>query len=203
MSLNQRYLRYLQTYPLLTKSTTAGVLAALNEVIASAVSGDFKTTRIGSKNIRHVFSSKILSMVFYGALVVTPISHTLYKILNKVFSGKLSPSMKLAQLATSLCTISPVLSAAYVSWLSLINGYSKSGLSLAALAKTVQAGLRSNFLPVYKTSILTLVVAMTVAQNFLPPQLWVVFFSVVYFVVGTVQNTRFKLKQKQLTGSRD
>lgn len=202
MSLNKKYLDSLQKYPLLTKSATAAVLAALNEMIASGVSGDIKKTRIqlfgNTREIRHVLSPKIVSMVVYGALIVTPISHTLYKILNRIFLGKLSPLMKLAQLATSLCTISPILSAVYVSWLSIINGYTgTSKVSPKCLAQMVKTGLKNNFFAVYKTSLLTLVVAMTIAQNFLPPQLWVVFFSLVYFVVGTVQNTRFKLKQKR------
>lgn len=68
MSLNQQYLVYLAKYPLLTKLATTGVLAALNEMIASAISGDVKKTEVnllGTKiKINHVLSPRILQMVF-------------------------------------------------------------------------------------------------------------------------------------------
>lgn len=204
MSLNQQYLLYLAKYPLLTKLATLGVLAALNEMIALGVSGDVKKTEfdfLGAKlKIRHVLSPRILQMVFYGACVATPISHNLYGVLNKFFKGKLSPRMKLVQLITSLCTVTPCLSAAYVAWLSFLNGYKSQGAGfgeIKRLVKVVAMGLRKNFPGVYKTSLGTTLVAMTVAQNFLPPELWVVFFSVVYFVVGTIQNTRIKIRTKK------
>lgn len=205
MSLNQQYLRYLAKYPLLTKLATTGVLAALNELIASAISGDVKKTEIsilGAKvKVKHVLSARILQMVFYGACIATPISHNMYGVLNKFFKGKLSPKMKLVQLITSLCTVTPCLSAVYVAWLSFLNGYKSQGAGFGQELKrfflVISTGLKRSFLPIYKTSLGTTVVAMTIAQNFLPPELWVVFFSCVYFVVGTIQNTRFKLRAKR------
>ncbi|EEQ36766.1 putative peroxisomal membrane protein [Clavispora lusitaniae] len=205
MSLNKKYLYYLSEYPLLTKSATAGTFAALNEILASVIARDFRKTTIqicGEKReVRHVLSPKILSMVVYGSMIATPISHQLYKILNRVFRGKLSAPMKVLQVLASLCTISPILSAAYVSWLSLINGYRPESRNLRQellrMAHVVRSGLKKGFWAIYKSSAQTSVVAITVAQNFLPPTLWVSFFTLVYFVVGTVQNTRFKLKQRE------
>lgn len=205
MSLNQQYLVYLAKYPLLTKLATLGVFAALNEMIALGVSGDVKKTEfnlLGAKlRIRHVLSPRILQMVFYGACIATPISHNLYSVLNKFFTGKLTPRMKLLQLLTSLCTVTPCLSAVYVAWLSFLNGYKSQGAGLFGeiqrLFRVLASGVKNNFPTVYKTSLGTTVVAMTVAQNFLPPELWVVFFSLVYFVVGTIQNTRIKMRARR------
>lgn len=204
MSLNKQYLFYLSKYPLLTKLATSGVLAALNEMIASGISGDTRKTELnvlGSKvKVRHVLSPRILQMVFYGACIATPISHNLYGVLNKFFQGKLTPKMKLLQLLTSLCTVTPCLSAVYVAWLLFLNGYKSSGAGfgeIKRLLNVLYVGVKRNFPTVYRTSLGTTIVAMTVAQNFLPPELWVVFFSLVYFVVGTIQNTRFKLKAKR------
>jgi hypothetical protein len=44
-------------------------------------------------------------------------------------------------------------------------------------------------------------VSLVIAQKYIDPQLWVVFFSVVSFCVGTYQNT--KLKRKQLAMKKD
>lgn len=109
--------------------------------------------------------------------------------------------MKLVQLVASLCTVTPCLSAVYVSWLLFLNGYKASGGSFGQELKrfftVIGRGLKLNFFTIYRTSLGTTLVAMSIAQNFLPPELWVVFFSCVYFVVGTIQNTRFKLRAKR------
>lgn len=211
MSLNQQYLVYLAKYPLLTKLVTAGFFNCLNEIVATAISGDFKETTVhlfGQKiTIKHVFSPKILQMMFYGLCIATPISHNLFGILNKVFAGQLSPLMKLAQIAASLLTVTPVLSAVYVLWLSLINGYKRQSCDpkkeLSSAGRVVKFGLKNNFWNLYKTSATTTAISVAVAQKYLPPQLWVIFFTVVYFVVGTTQNTRFKLKARKLREKQD
>lgn len=204
MSLNAQYLSYLAQYPLLTKSITAGVFAALNELIASGIAGDFQTTKINlfgcKKTIKHVLSPKVLLMVVYGAFLATPISHKLYGVLNKVFAGKLSPGMKLLQILASLCTVTPTLSAIYVAWLSVINGYRPQSCEIKKEAcraiQVMKYGLKKNYGLVLRTSAVTTAIAVTFAQKFLAPELWVVFFSFVAFVVGTVQNTRLKLRLK-------
>lgn len=205
MSVKNKYVHYLTEYPLLTKCATSAVLAALNEAIASAVAGDYQSaqmTILGQKRlVRHVLSPKILLMVLYGSLVATPISHLLYQVLNRVFKGNLSAVMKLVQIGTSLLTISPALAAAYVAFLSLINGYKCQSQGAVAelkrMAQAVRIGLKKSFWAVYKTSAQTSVVLIAVAQKFIAPQLWTPFFSLVYFVIGTFQNTRFKLKQRE------
>lgn len=202
MSLNSKYLAALAKYPLLTKSVTAAVLAALNELLASAIAGDIKTTKLQirsrSFNIRHVISTKTAQMVVYGALIATPISHVLYKILYWLFRGKTTARSKALQTAVAITTISPLLSAIYVSWLLLINSNLLDSRDVKSRLLKVEAairrGLKSSFWAVYRTSAVTSVVAITAAQNFVPQDLWVSFFSLVYFIVGSVQNTRFKLR---------
>ena len=66
-SLNAQYLTYLAKYPLLTKSVTAGVLAALNETIASFIAGDAKGNRLG-----RIFIKKVLFLVFFGGCLFPP-----------------------------------------------------------------------------------------------------------------------------------
>ncbi|CAH2353380.1 hypothetical protein CLIB1423_10S03686 [[Candida] railenensis] len=212
MSLNAQYLNYLAKYPLLTKSVTAAVLSGLNETLASVLAKDIKTAKIKGITVKHVLSPKILTMMIYGAFIITPTSHYLYGILNTIFKGpKLSVKMKIAQIATSLCTITPILSGIFTSWISLINNYSfpsvphKGGIQnyhradykqeLLNMKTAVCAGLKKNYLVVLKSSVVTSLVTLSVAQNFIKPELWVVFFNVVYFVLGTVQNTKIKLSQ--------
>lgn len=205
MSLNQKYLLLLAQYPLLTKSVTAGVLAAVNELVASAISGQYTKTTVtfrGKKyTVPHVFTTKTLLMVVYGSLIATPISHVLYQALNRVFGANLTPAMRVLQIATSLCTISPTLSGVFASWLSIINGYrctsNDVGKEMAKIRQLVKEGLRRSFWGIYRSAAVTSLFSLIIAQKFLPPQLWVLFFTIVFFVLGTIQNTRFKLSQKK------
>lgn len=204
MSVNERYLAALSKNPLLTKMVTSGVLSSLNEIIASISSRELQKKKIKvfgrEQALSHPFSSKIGLMVIYGALLSTPVAHYYYGFLNKVFGGKQSPRTKLLQLAVTLCTLSPFLSGVYVSWLSIINSYNFSSrgirLELCLLLAVVKAGLRNNFWLVYRMSAVTSLIALTLAQNFVPPELWVVFTNFVYFIVGTVQNTKIKIRQR-------
>lgn len=203
--LNVIYLRYLTKYPLLTKSLTAGLLNGLNETIASLVSKDYKSFKL-------TLNSKIVTMVIYGSLILTPVSHNLYGILNKIYLGKnLSTVMKICQILTSLTTITPTISAIFTSWLSIINNYElpkrmeiNSEHDLFRTIKTetskiksiVQTGLYNDYFKILKSSLVTSCISLAVAQNFVAPELWVVFFNLIYFVLGTIQNTKLK-KQHQ------
>lgn len=210
LSLNAQYLFYLTKYPLLTKSVTAGTLSGLNELIASVLAKDYKHFTIGNYKVKHVISPKILVMIIYGALILTPISHQLYFILNKIYRGpNLSPIMKVAQILTSLSVITPTLSAVFVSWLSLINNYDlpTKGFNIFYEIKKIGAivknGLSKSYLPLLKSSLMTSTCTLIIAQKFIQPELWVVFFNVVYFVLGTMQNTKVKKQQKELLRKKD
>lgn len=210
LKVNKQYLAYLSKYPLVTKSITAGVLAGLNETLASLVAGDIKKVQVGRFQIRHVLSPKIVTMVVYGSLILTPVSHKLYGILNRVFGGpNISKKMKIAQIASSLCFITPTLSAIFATWISLLNGYTPSFSSTTASAElakiklVVVRALKTTYPPILRSSLVTSLCCMVVAQNFIEPELWVVFFNFVYFVLGTVQNTRVKLASKKARDAKE
>lgn len=199
--LNDEYLKYLSRYPLLTKSITAGILAALNESIASLVTKDIKTQKITVRNrtiqLKHVFSPKILTMILYGSLIVTPISHVMYGFINKIFKGpNLSKTKKIGQILTSLSTVTPALGAIYVSWLSIINNYETWSQDIKKIPLVVKQGLKQSYFTILKTSVMTSLVSLTIAQNFIDPELWVVFFNFVYFIIGTFQNIKVKKAQQ-------
>ncbi|RCK54580.1 Peroxisomal membrane protein 2 [Candida viswanathii] len=202
--LNAQYIAYIIKYPLLTKSITAGVFSGLNETVSSVLTNEYKETTVAGLKIKHVFSEKLLTMVIYGSCIATPISHFMYQIINtKLFKGPLTSKGKILRILTSLSTVTPTLSACFVSWISLINNYKlpKEGFNVAAELKrivgTVRAGLKKGYLPVLKSSLVVSSCALVVAQKFVPPELWVVFFNLVYFFLGTYQNTKLKRLQKQ------
>lgn len=209
-SLNARYLFYLVKYPLFTKSITAGVLSGLNEIIASVLAKDYKYTRIANHRIKHVISPKIITMIIYGSLILTPISHQLYAILNKIYKGpNLSPIMKVAQILTSLSVITPTLAAVFVSWLSFINNYRLPTKDfnivqeIKKIGAIIKNGLKKSYLPILKSSLVTSTCTLIIAQKFIQPELWVVFFNLVFFVLGTMQNTKVKKQQQQLLKKKD
>lgn len=203
-NLNAQYIAYIIKYPLLTKSVTAGVFSGLNETVSSVLTNEFKETNIAGIKIKHVFSEKLLTMIIYGSCIATPISHFMYQIINtKLFKGPLSSKGKILQILTSLFTVTPTLSACFVSWIALINNYKfpKDQFNIAAELKRIIAiikgGLKKGYLPVLKSSLVVSSCALVVAQKFVPPELWVVFFNLVYFFLGTYQNTKLKRLQKQ------
>lgn len=194
MHLNQLYLSYLAAYPLATKSATAAVLATLNESIATSIT-DLTRKQKRPQFLEPKVLKKILQMLIYASLFVTPVSHAYYNQLARLFKGKLNWKYKVLQILTSLVTISPFLSAAYVSWISAMNAETNASSRLSIVKSAVVKGLRNNFWLVYRTSAITSTVAIAAAQVLIPTELWVVFFNVVYFVLGTYQNTKMKLRQ--------
>lgn len=200
-ALNAQYLAYLMQYPLLTKSITSGIFSGLNETVSSIITNEYKETKVLGIKVKHVFSEKLLKMIIYGALIATPISHNMYAVINKIYKPPLSKRQKILQLLTSLLTVTPTISACFVSWISIINNYKRSSCNpvteLKKILFIVKAGLKKGYLPVLKSSLTTSFFALLVAQNFVRPELWVVFFNLVYFVLGTYQNTKLKKLQKQ------
>ncbi|CCG23588.1 hypothetical protein CORT_0D07550 [Candida orthopsilosis Co 90-125] len=200
-ALNAQYLAYLMQYPLLTKSITSGIFSGLNETVSSIITNEYKETKVLGIKVKHVFSEKLLKMIIYGALIATPISHNMYAVINKIYKPPLTKRQKILQLLTSLSTVTPTISACFVSWISIINNYKRTScnpvIELKKILFIVKAGLKKGYLPVLKSSLSTSFFALLVAQNFIRPELWVVFFNLVYFVLGTYQNTKLKKLQKQ------
>ncbi|KAI3402591.2 hypothetical protein KGF56_004683 [Candida oxycetoniae] len=201
-ALNAQYLYYLLKYPLLTKSITSGILNGLNEIVSSVLTNEYQETSIFGMKVKHIFSSKLLKMIIYGSLISTPISHNMYSVINKNFKAPLTPKQKVLQLLTSLLTVTPTLSVCFVSWISLINNYAPTkGTNICGELKrivyTIKMGLKKGLPPVLRSSLVTSFLALIAAQKFVHPDLWVVFFSLIYFVLGTFQNTKLKRLQKQ------
>ncbi|KAK6198096.1 uncharacterized protein RJT21DRAFT_54401 [Scheffersomyces amazonensis] len=205
-ALNAQYLDHLGKNPLLTKSITAGIYAALNEIISSIISDDLQETAIcGKYKVKHFFTPKLLSMIFYGSLISTPISHNIYEVINKkIFVGKLTTAQQVAKFFTSLLTVTPLLAGVYGSWLSIINNYKfpeswKSTSIPKELAKIfyiVKLGLKKVYPVLLKSSLITSFFSLIIAQKYIPPELWVVFLNTVFFILGTYQNTKLKKQQK-------
>lgn len=198
---NKQYLGYLNKYPLLTKSLTSAVFCGLNETVATFLAGESQSSKVLGVSIPHAVLSKLFTMVFYGAFIITPLSHQMYGVLNRVFGNRLLPKMKIAQLITSLSTITPALVAVYTTWLSLINGYRPGagntlGQELGRAFEAVKIGMKRSYTQLLKLSVLTSLFTLSVAQNFIAPDLWVVWFTVVYFILGTFQNYKLKMRLK-------
>lgn len=199
LTLNRKYLKALAKQPLLTKSVTAGLLALLNELIASMLSKDYKVTRIKNREIRHFFSYKIIGMVVYGSLIITPLSDKLYGLSNRIFRrSRMSSFMKCAQILSSLVCIQPILSAVFTLWLSVVNNYHVSSphttLSgeLRKILAILRTGLTKNYFRILRSSMVTSFCTLVFANVYLAPETWITFFTIVYFVLGTIQNTKVK-----------
>ncbi|CAH6720719.1 hypothetical protein CLIB1444_04S06370 [[Candida] jaroonii] len=196
-TLNKTYLENLAKNPLITKSVTAGVANGLNEVLASIISKDYSGLK-GTDN-------KVIKMVIYGSLILTPLSHNMYAALNKVFGNKLSFKMKMLQILVSVTTITPFISAVFTCWLALINNYNIKSLvatedlkmELKKMLKVMKAGLLANYPRNVKSSVITNIGCLLVAQNYIQPELWVVFFTFVFFLLGTYQNTKQKIASQK------
>lgn len=197
--LNSQYLKALAKHPLFTKQVTSGVLAVLNEVIALTATGDIKLVKIGSVTFKHVVSVKLLVMALFGSMVTTPVTHTMYNVINhKIFPGKLSPKQRVLQLLCSLGTVTPVTAALFTAGIAIINQYKFKSVLLGEILRirTIAGkSLKQNYGRILKTSLVTSFVSIVLAQNFVPTELWVVFFSLIHFLVGTYQNIKLKRAQ--------
>lgn len=60
------------------------------------------------------------------------------------------------------------------------------------MKEVIIRGIRTNYAKFLRSSMVTNFSCLIVAQNFIPTELWVVFFNLVYFVLGTYQNIKVK-----------
>ncbi|KAH9486609.1 Peroxisomal membrane protein PMP22 [Psilocybe cubensis] len=192
-----KYLTELALHPLRTKSITTGTLCFLQEVLGSNLAGTpAKVSKDSSPLVRilakaHV-DAKAVKMAIYGFLVSAPLSHLLIGLLQRAFAGKTSAKAKIAQILASNLLISPIQTSAFLGSMALING----ATSLDEVVKTVKAG----FFSVIRISWVVSPLSMTIAQKFVPIDLWVPFFNAIQFVLGTYFNVR--VKQLKLAAAR-
>ncbi|KID92589.1 Mpv17/PMP22 family protein [Metarhizium guizhouense ARSEF 977] len=174
------YIKQLESNPLRTKMLTAGSLAGAQELIASWLAKD-------RNKHGHYFTSRVPKMAAYGALVSAPLGHFLIWLLQKVFRGRTSLKAKIMQIIFSNLVIAPIQNSVYLVAMALIAG--------ARTYHQVRATVKVGFWRVMRVSWITSPICLAFAQKFLPDQLWVPFFNLVSFVIGTYINTVTKKKR--------
>jgi len=184
-----KYLTQLSTHPLRTKALTTATLCFLQEVLGSKIAGAVPKVHRNASPLAHALASfcidaKAAKMAVYGFLVSAPLSHYLFGVLQKAFEGKTSSQDKIRQILASNLLISPIQVAVFLASTAIING----ATSLKDILKTVKVG----FLPAMRISWIVSPVSMTVAQKLVPVELWVPFFSLIQFTLGTYMNVRVK-----------
>jgi len=184
-----KYLTQLSHHPLRTKAITTAILCFLQEVLGSNLSGTpANVTKGASAMVRSLQSvhldAKAIKMAIYGFLVSAPMSHILVGLLQKAFAGKTSVRARVAQIIANNLLVSPIQASVYLGSMAVING----ATSIDEVVKTVKAG----FFSVVRVSWVVSPLSMTIAQNFIPVELWVPFFNAIQFVLGTYFNMRVK-----------
>ncbi|RDA86259.1 hypothetical protein CP532_5084 [Ophiocordyceps camponoti-leonardi (nom. inval.)] len=179
------YIKQLESNPLRTKMLTAGSLAGAQELIASWLAKD-------RNKHGHYFTSRVPKMAAYGAIVSAPLGHLLIWLLQNFFRGRTSLRAKIMQILVSNLIIAPIQNSIYLVAMALIAG--------ARTYHQVRATVKVGFWRVMRISWITSPICLAFAQKFLPDELWVPFFNLVSFVIGTYINT--VTKKKRLTALR-
>ncbi|SPO02902.1 related to membrane protein, peroxisomal [Cephalotrichum gorgonifer] len=174
------YMKELRENPVRTKMLTAGTLAGLQEVLASWLAKD------RNKN-GHYFTSRVPKMAAYGALISAPMGHFMIWLLQRTFRNRTSLKSKIMQIVASNLIIAPIQNSIYLVVMALIAG--------AKTIHQVKATVRVGFWRVMKVSWITSPICLAFAQKFLPDHLWVPFFNLVSFIIGTYINTVTKKKR--------
>lgn len=200
------YLAQLTANPLRTKALTTGILCFLQEVLASHFAG-VPAQRLPKDSplyyhalARARVDTKALKMGLYGLLVSAPLGHVLIGALQRAFAGRTGRAARLGQILSSNLFIAPIQTAVYLASMAVING----AKSVDEIVKTVKGGFFSVIRVMWVSSPLSIVFA----QTFLAPELWVPFFNLVGFTMGTYFNTRVKqirlaAEKKQKTDEQD
>lgn len=185
-----RYLRSLTTHPLRTKALTTATLCFLQEVLGSFLAGipPKKTAPDASASSKvlaqaHV-DAKAAKMALYGFLVSAPLGHVLIGLLQRAFRGRVGLGARVGQILASNLLVAPVQTAAFLASMAVING----AKSLEEVVQTVKTG----FFSVIRITWVVSPLSLTIAQGFIPVELWVPFFNAVQFVLGTFFNMHMK-----------
>jgi len=181
------YQARLASHPLQTKMVTSGVLSFLQEVLATRLArGSQKRTQDNSARTpsQPLVSSKAYKMAIYGAFISAPMGHFLVGILQKSFAGKTSKLARFGQVLASNVFVAPIQAFVFLVSMCVINGLRDP--------QTILQSVKARFFPVLKITWVTSPLAILVAQTFIPPELWVPWFNLVSFSVGTYLNTRLK-----------
>jgi hypothetical protein len=174
------YIKQIEEHPLRTKMLTAGTLAGLQELIASFLAKD-------RNKHGNYFTSRVPKMAAYGGLVSAPLGHFLIWVLQRTFRGSTSLRAKILQIIVSNLLIAPIQNTVYLVAMALIAG--------ARTYHQVRATVKVGFWKVMRVTWITSPLCLAFAQQFLPDSLWVPFFNLVSFIIGTYINTVTKKKR--------
>jgi len=187
-----QYVLQLATHPLRTKAATTGALLFIQEVLSSHLAGvrPSKPAKDASPMARSLtaahINAKALKMAAYGALISAPLSHYLSGALQRIFAGKTSRSAKAAYILCNNTFVAPIQTVVYLASIAIING----AKSFEDIKRTVKNGFMTMIRITWVASPLT----MEIARKYVPIELWVPFFSIVQFVIGTYFATKGKMR---------
>nr|POF21098.1 pxmp2/4 family protein 3 [Quercus suber] len=176
------YLKKLQEDPLRTKMITSGSLAGLQEFLASWIAKD-------RNKHGHYFTTRVPWMAAYGAFISAPLGHVMISLLQRLFAGRTSLRAKILQIIVSNLVVAPIQNGVYLTSMAVIAG--------ARTFHQIRATVRAGFWPVMKVSWITSPLALAFAQAFLPNEVWVPFFNMIAFIIGTYINAHTKKKRLQ------
>ncbi|KAL1748562.1 hypothetical protein HDZ31DRAFT_29343 [Schizophyllum fasciatum] len=185
-----RYLSALTTHPLRTKALTTATLCFLQEVLGSALAGvPPKKTAPDAPPLARALAAahvdaKAAKMALYGLLVSAPLGHVLVGLLQRAFRGRAGLGARVGQILASNLLVAPVQTAAFLASMAVING----AKSLEDVVRTVKTG----FFSVIRITWVVSPLSLSIAQGFIPVELWVPFFNAVQFVLGTFFNMLMK-----------
>lgn len=219
LKLNRKYCNELQSKPLTTKALTLVFFALLNEQLACFFAGDihkfkFKLPLSNQEiSIPHTLTSKVPLMGLFAFLINAPLTHYGYRYIQKVIPPPLTSRKKFLQILLGTGVITPIFCASFVSWIGLMNHLSdiknkfqndkaksfikKLQNSLKFISTIILTSLKHSFLKVATTSAATSPIFMLIAQKFIMPEGWAVFFAFCYFILGTYNNTKVKHAHKR------
>ncbi|KAH9064329.1 hypothetical protein EDB87DRAFT_1785842 [Lactarius vividus] len=195
------YLAQLSAHPLRTKALTTGTLCFLQEVLGShlanapvpqpAKDAPFFVHALARAKV----DIRAIKMALYGLLVSAPIGHVLVGELQRAFAGRTGRGAKIGQVVASNLIVAPIQTVSYLASLAVIGG----AKSWSDIKKTVKGG----FFPVIRVMWVSSPLSLVFAQKFIPPELWVPFFNLVSFVLGTYFNTKMKRLRKSADKKED
>lgn len=193
------------------KSLTGAVLSSMGELISqctvsvAASTGNHeedaeKASLHAPNKIRKILADLKLSKVFfmfcYGGLINAPINHYMYGWITNATNKRMMSARikKTVQLLASLSMVAPLQVLFLVSTLTLLN--SKVNNDIPAMLRAIKQGLKSKYLKILTSSWVSTSVLVSIAQNFIEPEKWSIFFSFAYAFLGTAQNIFLKLKDE-------
>lgn len=200
MDISRRYDKALTQNPLPTKILTGALLSSLGELTSQITAGFISKKQQGIlKKLAYVGKiiarnpSKILLMFCYGGFINAPINHYLYGWITQITNGRIVSNKlrKFVQLIASLAIVSPIQVGCLISALTVVN--QNVGWALTKYPSMIRNNLKAKYFKVLSSSLVSSTILISIAQRFISPAKWSVFFSFAYALLGTGQNIYLKI----------